>query len=449
MFSRVSISQINLVTNPGFENHTTCPTFGGQINYCSSWNNVNLIYGNFTVGTPDYFHTCGSGNVVPPNTFAGQCNPHTGNAMTALVMYNSPYPGYREYMATPLSCPMIPGNTYTVSFWLTNGLNPISRYTIKNIGLHFSNLPLTQSGYSLISAIPQLELTTLVGSTNWVKYTFTVNPTSNWQHLTIGAFRPDSQNSPTSTYSITTGASSVYANYFFDDIEVLSSVSSGTISTTSANNAVLCFGASTASASVVASGSGPYNYLWSPGSYTTSVVNNLSAGIYTVTVTDGACSSQTVGITINQPPVLSPTLSVGSYSICKNSGTTLSVNNSGGTQPYTVNWNNGTTNAASISVGPLITSVYNYTVSDANNCVKTQSVQITVDSTIANFNSSIAPCSSLMSFTNTSLNGNSAYWLFGDGQSSSSVLTASNNYSNGGTYTVSLVSISSVGCKDT
>lgn len=444
----ITFSQINLVPNPSFENHTICPNFGGQINYCTNWNNVNLVYGSFTVGTPDYFHLCGSGTTVPPNTFAGQCNPHTGSAMTSLVMYNVPYPGYREYMSTALSCPMITGNTYTVSFWLTNGLNPISQYRIKNIGIHFSIAPLTQSGYSIINAVPQVEITGLSGSTSWVQYTFTVSPTANWQYLTIGNFRNDALNSPTSTYSITTGAPSVYANYFFDDIEVLTSAPSGTVSLTSSASNVTCFGASNGSATVTATGTGN-SYLWAPGNYTTATVGNLSAGIYTVTVNNGGCNSNTLSVNIAQPSDLVGNLVAITQSVCIGQSVILSATNSGGVPSYTTNWSNGSLNTTSVSVSPSVTSVYSYTVTDANNCTKTQSVQINVDFTTADFFNSSSSCTGLVTFTNASSNGIQFFWDFGDGHNSTSVAYAYHSYSNSGTYTVSLISTSSVGCSDT
>lgn len=218
-------AQTNLVPNPGFETASPCPDYPGQTNRATGWNNVNLNYTSPSVGTPDFFHACGSAtlgyNCVPPNTFSGICSPHTGNGMMSIVVYNTPYPDYREYLATQLSSPMQIGNTYTVSFWITNGTTPYSPYTIKNIGVNFSTSPLSQSGWSLISLTPQCEITTQVGGTTWQQYTFTVSPTANWQHLTIGVFRTDGLNSPTITFSGTSGPPSVYARYYLDDISVI------------------------------------------------------------------------------------------------------------------------------------------------------------------------------------------------------------------------------------
>lgn len=217
-------SQTNLVPNPGFETASPCPDYPGQTNYATGWNNVNLVYNNPSVGTPDFFHACGSAtlgyNCVPPNTFSGICSPHTGNGFMSSVLYNIPYPDYREYFATQLTTPMSAGTTYTVGFWLTNGSTPYSPFTIKNIGMNFSTSPLSQSGWGLISLTPQYEVTTQLGSTGWVHYTTTLTATSNWQYVTIGCFRTDASNNVTSTYSGTSGPNSSYARYYFDDIEV-------------------------------------------------------------------------------------------------------------------------------------------------------------------------------------------------------------------------------------
>lgn len=236
-------AQTNLVPNPGFEIASPCPDYPGQTNRATGWNNVNLVYNNPSVGTPDFFHACGSAtlgyNCVPPNTFSGICSPRTGNGFMSVVLYNVPYPDYREYFATQLTSPMTIGNTYTVSFWVTNGSTPYSPYIIKNIGVNFSTSPLSQTGWGLIALTPQCEVTTLVGGTTWQQYTFTVTATAAWQHITIGSFRSDSQNTPTFSFSGTSGPNSSYARYYFDDIAVLTNETPLSISELAAlNNSV-------------------------------------------------------------------------------------------------------------------------------------------------------------------------------------------------------------------
>src|SRR4051812_45375009 len=102
IFGSTLTAQINLISNPGFEQYSSCPTYGAQWNLSTGWNNVNMNQGVGLYGTPDYMNTCGTGNTAPPATFAGTCSPHTGNAMMALVLYNVPYAEYREYLSTQL-----------------------------------------------------------------------------------------------------------------------------------------------------------------------------------------------------------------------------------------------------------------------------------------------------------------------------------------------------------
>jgi len=221
-FGSLLKAQTNLVSNSGFEQYTTCPNFGAQWNYCTGWNNINLNTGVGLWGTPDYFNTCATSNVCPPATFSGTCTTQAGNAMMGLVLYNVPYPEYREYLSTQLTSPMLPGYTYTLSFWLSNGTGVISPWTIKNIGVHFSATTLTQSGFNVITTVtPQCEVTSNISTSVWTQYTFTINPTTTWNYLNFGSFRTDASNNPVQTFPNPGGPASSYANYFVDEIKVL------------------------------------------------------------------------------------------------------------------------------------------------------------------------------------------------------------------------------------
>ncbi len=448
LFNFVGFSQTNLVSNPGFENHTLCPTFMLQWDRCIGWLNCNGNVGNGLWGTPDYFHTCGTTslpyNPVPPNTGNGFCNPHTGSAMMGLVCYNPPYPNYREYISRQLDCPMTPGNTYTVSFWITASSAPTVKYNSSHFGVYLSGIYPVQTTYQVMNYIPQYEITTVINNTTWQQHTFTLTPTSNLNYITLGCFKNES----TVVGVLTTpSASQPYSNYFIDDIEVLSSVSSGTISTSSSVINAKCFGLANGSATLTATGSSN-NYLWSPGNYTTASVNNLSAGIYTVTISDGACNTTTTSVTITQPSSLTSSLTSTSYSVCKNQSITLNSFVSGGTPSYSVNWNTGATNTSSIIVSPSVTSVYSYTVTDANLCTKIQTLSISVQNPIANFSVASTPCSGTATFTNVSTGSSNYNWTLGNGSISSTSNPGVQTYSSSGTYTIQLNTSSSLGCLD-
>jgi len=81
-----------------------------------------------------------------------------------------------------------------------------------------------------------------------------------------------------------------------------------TISTTQSN--VSCFGTSTGSATATPSGgTGPYSYSWNTAPVqTTATATNLIAGPYTVTVTDANGCTGTTTVNISQPAILNATV---------------------------------------------------------------------------------------------------------------------------------------------
>ncbi|MEZ4920232.1 MAG: HYR domain-containing protein [Saprospiraceae bacterium] len=115
-------------------------------------------------------------------------------------------------------------------------------------------------------------------------------------------------------------------------------------------------------------GQGAVSYAWSNGGVS-SIISNLSAGIYTVTVSQpGGCSA------IATAEVLQPTLLVAelisqSNETCDgNADGSITVNATGGTTGYMYSWNDGQTTATAIN---LTASTYSVTISDANSCTAT------------------------------------------------------------------------------
>lgn len=367
-------AQVNLVPNPGFE-QGTCPTFMTQWNYCTGWSNCNGNTGSGLWGTPDYYNTCGTVqspyNPVPPNTGMGYCNTHTGNCMMGIVEYDQPFNSYREYISTQLSCPMLAGYTYTVSFWETASSAPSVKYNSSHLGVYLSATQPVQSGYNCINVTPQFEITSVVSNTSWVQHTFTITPVSTLNYITLGCFRTDAQ---ITTVLQTPGASQPYSNYFIDDIAVYGPPTS-TVSFNSASTNAACFN-TTGSATISPSAPGTYSYSWSPGGYTTATVNNLAAGIYTVYVSDASCNSALTTVTVSAPPAISSTVSSVTNAGCFGSATgAASVAASGGTGAYTYSWipSGGTGPSAS----GLTAGSYTLAIHDANNCLKNQTVVVT------------------------------------------------------------------------
>ncbi len=148
-----------------------------------------------------------------------------------------------------------------------------------------------------------------------------------------------------------------------------------TVSVSSTTN-VSCFGGNNGALTVLATGGNlTYNYQWSGGQSVASITN-LTAGSYTLTVTDGNnCSASSTG-TVTQPAAaLSVAVTATTNVLCfgNNTGSITTVA-TGGTTAYTYNWGNGITtqNRTGITAG-----TYQLTVTDAKACSATTSATIT------------------------------------------------------------------------
>jgi hypothetical protein len=137
---------------------------------------------------------------------------------------------------------------------------------------------------------------------------------------------------------------------------------------------ILCSGDNTAA--LAATGNGgtiPYTFSWSTGA-TTSSISGLTAGTYTVTMTDAASSTTTATYTVTQPTTLVSSASLVSTVFCYNGNDgAASSSATGGTGTYTYSWNNG---AITASLTGVTAGTYSVTITDANGCTDSSSVSI-------------------------------------------------------------------------
>ncbi|MBI2271674.1 MAG: PKD domain-containing protein [Bacteroidetes bacterium] len=142
---------------------------------------------------------------------------------------------------------------------------------------------------------------------------------------------------------------------------------------------ISCNGGSDGSAiATIGGGTAPITYSWSPVGGTGITAANLSAGSYTVNVTDSkGCSAISI-VTITEPGpmalvVPSPT------PVCIGQSAILTAVASGGTAAYNYTWMPGSLLGSNISVSPATTTSYTVNVSDANGCTSvTQTVTVNV-----------------------------------------------------------------------
>ncbi len=144
-----------------------------------------------------------------------------------------------------------------------------------------------------------------------------------------------------------------------------------TVSTTSVQH-VSCFGGATGSALATATGgSGTYTYTWMPGGVNAAYLTGVTAGTYTVSVTDGLGATGSATVSITQPATALTVTSTHTNAVCNYNGI-LQINASGGTAPYT--YTCGTANTAYIT--GLAGGNYTYWVTDAGGCTTSNSVTI-------------------------------------------------------------------------
>lgn len=121
-------------------------------------------------------------------------------------------------------------------------------------------------------------------------------------------------------------------------------------------------GSSTAS---VIGGTPPHSYLWSNNA-TTSSIQNLTAGSYTLTVTDANQCTATGTVQITEPFPVGVELSTTNTSAPDQFDASVTFANiSGGTLPFSFQWSNG---AISQSINNVTNGNYSLTVTDANGC---------------------------------------------------------------------------------
>ena len=208
----------NICTNGNFDTYTSPPNAYSQICFASGWLSPSgicaLVAGT---GSPDYYSTLGSGGAQAPATWWATVMPHSGVGMAGFATwYNSP--NYREYIYRQLGSPMTIGQTYQVTFWVSNGVSWLHLVGTNNIGVNFSMSPLVQTLGNPILLTPQLETSGVIYDTGWKQVSFTYTATAAYQYVTIGNFHNDAATIHTSF------GSGTYANYgcyyYIDDVVI-------------------------------------------------------------------------------------------------------------------------------------------------------------------------------------------------------------------------------------
>ena len=129
----------------------------------------------------------------------------------------------------------------------------------------------------------------------------------------------------------------------------------------------------TGSVALTASGgTAPLTYLWSNGA-TSQSLSSVSAGTYTVTVTDANGCTAMASATVGEPAQLRAT-ATGTAASCVGGATgSVALAVSGGTAPFAYRWSNGATTQNLTGVAP---GTYSVVVTDANGCTASCSATV-------------------------------------------------------------------------
>lgn len=140
---------------------------------------------------------------------------------------------------------------------------------------------------------------------------------------------------------------------------------------------IKCAGQQATLLAKTAGGKGPFRFNWNKP------VNNLpesdgnvavSAGDYSLTVTDAVGSTATASIAVKSPAPLSAAAAVDASASANGSDGKATATPTGGVAPYAFKWNSGETGASAIK---LPAGKHDVIVTDINGCSATASVEIT------------------------------------------------------------------------
>ena len=124
----------------------------------------------------------------------------------------------------------------------------------------------------------------------------------------------------------------------------------------------------------VVGGIEPYSYVWEGLSQATNTLENLSAGNYTITVTDGNSCTAVKSISLSDqsaPTILDP---IVTRSKCKDPQGSIQISVSGGAGILKYDWSDSTDVADNLNRPKMYPGIYSLTVTDENNCQATKFV---------------------------------------------------------------------------
>ena len=123
---------------------------------------------------------------------------------------------------------------------------------------------------------------------------------------------------------------------------------------------------------ITAQNNTPFTYLWNSGE-TTQEVTGVTAGPYSVTVTDSIGCTASGTFVVTEPPLLTVSTTVIDEQIFQACDGSATATASGGTAPYLYEWSDGQIGQTASNLCP---GTYTVTITDANGCMTSQVVTV-------------------------------------------------------------------------
>lgn len=136
---------------------------------------------------------------------------------------------------------------------------------------------------------------------------------------------------------------------------------------------VSCYGGNNGSVEAIVSGGVvPYNYLWNNG-IAANEITGLEASQYEIMITDNNGCIADSFVTIHQPDSISINAIIENVLCYGGSDGSINVSSTGGTMPYSYSWSNNWFFELNRNIPE---GNYSVTVTDANNCIKTENYYV-------------------------------------------------------------------------
>lgn len=126
----------------------------------------------------------------------------------------------------------------------------------------------------------------------------------------------------------------------------------------------------------ITGGTTPYTISWSSGGTNLPGISNLSAGFYTITVTDANGCIETATYEIKNALEIVATMAVSNPSCFGEETGMIVVGNSGGTAPYTYAWNTTPPQSGVVAVNLAGDASYTVSITDINGCTKQETAAV-------------------------------------------------------------------------